>query len=43
LWKGGDQFFIDGAMVNGTASAVGWFGTVTPRTERLLYLNAFWM
>jgi NADH-quinone oxidoreductase subunit L len=24
LWKGGDQALIDGVMVNGTASIVGW-------------------
>jgi NADH-quinone oxidoreductase subunit L len=44
LWKGGDQFLIDGAMVNGTASAVGWFGTVVRRVQSgYLYSYAFWM
>ena len=32
LWKGGDQFVIDGIMVNGSARLVGWFA----RTVRLL-------
>ncbi|PKO84248.1 MAG: NADH-quinone oxidoreductase subunit L [Betaproteobacteria bacterium HGW-Betaproteobacteria-11] len=32
LWKGGDQFTIDGLMVNGSAHVVGWFA----RAVRLL-------
>ncbi|MBG9386507.1 NADH-quinone oxidoreductase subunit L [Caenimonas aquaedulcis] len=28
LWKGGDQAVIDGAFVNGSARAVGWFAGV---------------
>jgi NADH-quinone oxidoreductase subunit L len=28
LWKVGDQTFIDGLMVNGTARLVGWFSSV---------------
>jgi NADH-quinone oxidoreductase subunit L len=28
LWKGGDQVLIDGVMVNGSASAVGWISSV---------------
>ena len=44
LWKGGDEFLIDGAMVNGTASAVGWFGEwVPPGTDSCLCSYAFWM
>ena len=44
LWKGGDQFLIDGALVNGSASAVGWFGTVARRVQSgYLYSYAFWM
>ena len=44
LWKGGDQLLIDGALVNGTASAVGWFGTVVRRVQSgYLYSYAFWM
>jgi NADH-quinone oxidoreductase subunit L len=44
LWKGGDQFLIDGALVNGSASAVGWFGTVVRRVQSgYLYSYAFWM
>jgi NADH-quinone oxidoreductase subunit L len=44
LWKGGDQALIDGALVNGTASAVGWFGGVVRRVQSgYLYSYAFWM
>jgi NADH-quinone oxidoreductase subunit L len=44
LWKGGDQFLIDGVLVNGTASAVGWFGAVVRRVQSgYLYSYAFWM
>jgi NADH-quinone oxidoreductase subunit L len=28
LWKGGDQTFIDGLAVNGSARVVGWFSSV---------------
>jgi len=28
LWKGGDQAIIDGAAVNGSARAIGWFSGV---------------
>jgi NADH-quinone oxidoreductase subunit L len=28
FWRGGDQTFIDGLMVNGTARVVGWFSGV---------------
>ena len=44
LWKAGDQGLIDGAMVNGTASAVGWFGGVVRRVQSgYLYSYAFWI
>jgi NADH-quinone oxidoreductase subunit L len=44
LWKGGDQGLIDGAMVNGTAASVGWFGGVLRRVQTgYLYSYAFWM
>ncbi|MDE2136288.1 MAG: NADH-quinone oxidoreductase subunit L, partial [Gammaproteobacteria bacterium] len=44
LWKGGDQGLIDGAMVNGTAESVGWFGSVLRRVQSgYLYSYAFWM
>jgi NADH-quinone oxidoreductase subunit L len=44
LWKGGDQGLIDGAMVNGTAASVGWFGGVLRRVQSgYLYSYAFWM
>ena len=44
LWKGGDQVLIDGALVNGTAHAVGWFGGVVRRVQSgYLYSYAFWM
>jgi len=44
LWKGGDQALIDGAMVNGTAAGVGWFGGIVRRVQSgYLYSYAFWM
>ncbi len=44
LWKGGDQVLIDGALVNGTAATVGWFGSVVRRVQSgYLYSYAFWM
>jgi len=44
LWKGGDQGLIDGAMVNGTAEGIGWFGSVLRRVQSgYLYSYAFWM
>ncbi len=44
LWKAGDQGLIDGAMVNGTASTVGWIGGVLRRVQSgYLYSYAFWM
>ncbi|HYL00819.1 MAG TPA: NADH-quinone oxidoreductase subunit L, partial [Steroidobacteraceae bacterium] len=44
LWKGGDEGLIDGAMVNGTAAGVGWFGGVLRRVQSgYLYSYAFWM
>jgi NADH-quinone oxidoreductase subunit L len=44
LWKGGDQVLIDGALVNGTAESIGWFGSVLRRVQNgYLYSYAFWM
>ncbi|HYL03126.1 MAG TPA: NADH-quinone oxidoreductase subunit L [Steroidobacteraceae bacterium] len=44
LWKGGDEGLIDGAMVNGTAATVGWFGGLVRRVQSgYLYSYAFWM
>ena len=44
LWKGGDQFLIDGGLVNGTASSIGWFGSILRRVQSgYLYSYAFWM
>jgi NADH-quinone oxidoreductase subunit L len=44
LWKGGDQALIDGAMVNGSAHTVRWFGSVIRRVQNgYLYSYAFWM
>ena len=44
LWKGGDQGLIDGALVNGTAETVGWFGSIARRVQSgYLYSYAFWM
>jgi len=44
LWKGGDETLIDGAMVNGTAEGVTWFGSVLRLVQSgYLYSYAFWM
>jgi NADH-quinone oxidoreductase subunit L len=44
LWKGGDQALIDGALVNGSAHTVSWFGGVLRRVQNgYLYSYAFWM
>jgi NADH-quinone oxidoreductase subunit L len=44
LWKAGDQGIIDGALVNGSAAAVGWFGGVVRKVQSgYLYSYAFWM
>ena len=44
LWKAGDQGLIDGALVNGSANTVGWFGGVLRRVQSgYLYAYAFWM
>ncbi|MDB6046272.1 MAG: NADH-quinone oxidoreductase subunit [Gammaproteobacteria bacterium] len=44
LWKGGDEALIDGALVNGSAATVRWFGSVLRRVQSgYLYSYAFWM
>jgi NADH-quinone oxidoreductase subunit L len=44
LWKGGDQALIDGALVNGSAHTISWFGSVIRRVQNgYLYSYAFWM
>ena len=44
LWKGGDMALIDGALVNGSASTLGWFGGVMRLVQSgYLYSYAFWM
>jgi NADH-quinone oxidoreductase subunit L len=44
LWKGGDQVLIDGALVNGSAHTVNWFGSIIRRVQNgYLYSYAFWM
>ena len=44
LWKAGDQVLIDGALVNGLAATVGWFGSIVRRVQSgYLYSYAFWM
>jgi len=44
LWRGGDQALIDGAIVNGSAGAVGWIaGHVRRIQSGFLYSYAFWM
>ncbi|HEX3835348.1 MAG TPA: NADH-quinone oxidoreductase subunit L [Steroidobacteraceae bacterium] len=43
LWRGGDQILIDGGMVNGTASSVGWIGGLLRYLQSgYLYTYAFW-
>jgi NADH-quinone oxidoreductase subunit L len=44
LWRGGDELLIDGAIVNGSADAVGRLAGVTRRLQSgFLYSYAFWM
>ena len=44
LWKSSDQRFIDGAVVNGSAKAVGWLaGRVRHLQSGMLYHYAFAM
>jgi NADH-quinone oxidoreductase subunit L len=44
LWKGGDQALIDGALVNGSAHTISWFGSILRRVQSgYLYSYAFWM
>ncbi|MHB8816096.1 MAG: NADH-quinone oxidoreductase subunit L [Steroidobacteraceae bacterium] len=44
LWKAGDQGIIDGALVNGSAATIGWFGSVVRRVQNgYLYSYAFWI
>ncbi|HEV2442452.1 MAG TPA: NADH-quinone oxidoreductase subunit L [Steroidobacteraceae bacterium] len=44
LWKAGDQGVIDGALVNGSAATIGWFGSVMRRVQNgYLYSYAFWI
>jgi NADH-quinone oxidoreductase subunit L len=44
FWKGGDEFLIDGALVNGSARIVGWLGSVVRYAQSgYLYHYAFAM
>jgi NADH-quinone oxidoreductase subunit L len=44
FWRAGDQAIIDGGVVNGSASAIGWFSGVARRVQTgFLYTYAFWM
>jgi NADH-quinone oxidoreductase subunit L len=44
LWHGGDQAVIDGALVDGTASAIGRAARLIRRVQSgYLYSYAFWM
>jgi NADH-quinone oxidoreductase subunit L len=44
LWKAGDQGLIDGAIVNGSAETIGWFGGILRRVQNgYLYSYAFWI
>ena len=44
LWKWGDQTFIDGLVVNGSARLVGWVAALSRRLQTgYLYQYAFSM
>jgi NADH-quinone oxidoreductase subunit L len=44
FWRGGDRAIIDGALVNGSAMAIGWVAGVARRVQTgFLYTYAFWM
>ncbi|MGC4027750.1 MAG: NADH-quinone oxidoreductase subunit L [Steroidobacteraceae bacterium] len=44
FWRAGDRVIIDGALVNGSALAVGWFAGIARRVQTgFLYTYAFWM
>ncbi len=44
LWRGGDEAVIDGALVNGSADAIGRLAGVTRLLQSgFLYSYAFWM
>jgi NADH-quinone oxidoreductase subunit L len=44
LWRDGDQAVIDGVMVNGSVSAIGWVARRMRLVQSgLLYSYAFWM
>ncbi len=44
LWRVGDRFLIDGAMVNGTAKTVGWVAKLVRHVQSgYLYHYAFAM
>ncbi|NLG77469.1 MAG: hypothetical protein GX535_14650, partial [Xanthomonadaceae bacterium] len=44
LWKGGDRWIIDGALVNGSAYTVKWVAGIVRRVQTgFLYTYAFWM
>ncbi|MEF9944668.1 MAG: hypothetical protein RR758_10875, partial [Burkholderiaceae bacterium] len=44
LWKWGDQTFIDGFFVNGSARLVGWLAALTRRWQSgYLFQYAFTM
>jgi NADH-quinone oxidoreductase subunit L len=44
LWKGGDQAFIDGTLVNGSWKVVGWVSSVVRRVQSgYIYHYAFGM
>ena len=44
LWKAGDMGIIDGFIVNGSASVVGWFGAISRRLQTgYIYHYAFAM
>ena len=44
LWKGGDQYLIDGLIVNGSARVVGWLSRMSRLIQNgMIYQYAFWI
>ncbi len=44
LWKGGDQYLIDGVFVNGSARVVQWFSRMLRYCQSgMIYQYAFWV
>ncbi len=44
LWKGGDQYLIDGLIVNGSVRVVGWLSRMSRLIQNgMIYQYAFWI